>query len=48
MSAAENSTEAASAIRVERDYVYETDLRKADIDDFGRYTQVGFGIPLPI
>lgn len=46
--AAENSAEAANAVQIERDYVYETDLRKADLDGFGRYSQVGFGIPLSL
>jgi hypothetical protein len=44
--AAENSTQAANAVKIQRDYVYETDLRKADLDGFGRYTQMGFGIPV--
>ncbi len=44
--ASENSPEAASAVQTRRDYLYETDLRKADLDGFGRYRQVGFGIPI--
>jgi hypothetical protein len=44
--ASETSNQAANAVQIRRDYVYETDLRKADMDGFGRYSQVGFGIPM--
>ena len=44
--ASETSAQATNAIKIQRDYVYETDLRKADMDGFGRYSQVGFGIPM--
>lgn len=42
----ETATNAAESAIIQRDYVYETDLRKADLDGFGRYRQVGFGIPV--
>lgn len=44
--AGENSTQAANAVRIQRDYVYETDLRKANFDGFGRYLQMGIGVPV--
>lgn len=37
-----------TSIILERDYIYETDLRKMDFDDVGMYTQMAFGIPVGI
>ena len=42
----ENSVQAAQAVRIQRDYNYETDLRKANLDGLDRYKQVGFAIPI--
>ncbi len=36
------------ATSVYRDYVYETDLRKANIDDFGNYSLITMAIPIGI
>lgn len=33
---------------ISRDYIYETDLREEYVDDLGRYTQFGLGIPFDI
>lgn len=43
---AESAPGATNAVRIQRDYTYETDLRKANLDGFGTYRQVGFGIPV--
>lgn len=45
MNVAENSPFAGNAIALQRDHVYETDLRKANLDGFGIYSQMGVGIP---
>jgi len=36
----------ANATALSRDYVYETDLRKANLDGLGEYSQVSFAIPI--
>ncbi len=43
---AQNSPQAESAVVLERDYNYETDLRQADLDSLGKYSQVAFTVPL--
>lgn len=45
---AENSPTAASSIMLQRDYVYETDLRDLDADQFGQYQQVALALPIDI
>ncbi len=45
-SIAENNPNASQAQKLQRDYKFETDLRKQDLDGFGIYPQVGFGIPI--
>ncbi len=37
---------ADEAVRINRDFVYETDLRELNQDGFGRYTERSFGIPV--
>ena len=44
----ENDPSAAQSQIIRRDYVYETDLRKANLDGFGIYRQVGFGLPIGV
>ncbi len=47
-SVAENDTGAASATIVHRDYNYETDLRDANLDGFGKYRQSTVGFPIGV
>jgi cell division protein FtsN len=44
----ENSPNAASAIYLQRDYFYETDLREYNIDALGRYAERTLSIPAGI
>ena len=43
---AENSPTAGSSVMLQRDYVYETDLRDLDADEFGQYQQVALALPI--
>jgi len=43
---AQNDSGAADAIRIHRDYKYETDLRDANLDGFGKYSQAAIGFPV--
>lgn len=43
---AEGSAEAQNAIDLQRDYVYETDIRELNKDGFGKYTERAFAFPL--
>ncbi len=43
---AENDTNASQSVIVHRDYVYETELRDADIDGFGKFKTSSFGFPV--
>ncbi len=42
----ENASNASEAVRIYRDYVYETDMREMNIDSFGKYPERTWGIPL--
>lgn len=42
----QNSPLANQASLMQRDYVYETDLRAANLDGFGKYPQLAIGIPI--
>ncbi len=42
----ESDPEAASAILLERDYVYETDLREMNLDGRGAYPERSFAVPI--
>lgn len=44
----ENSTNASSAVEINRDYSYETDIREMDLDSFGKYQERSFAIPIGI
>jgi hypothetical protein len=44
----ESSPNASSAVEIQRDYVYETDLREQNYDGYGRYAERTFAIPLGI
>lgn len=33
------------ALDIERDYIYETELRDANLDGFGKYSQISFAMP---
>lgn len=46
MNMAENDPNAANAIHLTRDYVYETDIRKMNDDVFGKYQERSFAIPV--
>lgn len=42
----QNDTAAYRAIRLHRDYSYETDMRDANLDGFGKYNQATFAFPV--
>ena len=42
----QQSASASQAVLMKRDYVYETDLRAANLDGLGKYPQISIGIPL--
>lgn len=42
----EDHPDASEAVLLQRDYVYESDIRELDLDGFGRYNERSFGIPL--
>ena len=43
---AENDPNSASSIMLQRDYVYESDLREQNIDGFGKYRERSWAIPV--
>lgn len=42
---AQNDVQAENAVVIDRDYKYETDLRQANLDSLGKYSQVALTIP---
>jgi len=44
----EGSPMAGSSILLNRDYIYESDLRELDLDGFGRYNERSFAIPIGV
>lgn len=46
MNMAEDDPQAYNAIPLQRDYVYETDLREQNLDSLGDYKEQSFSIPL--
>lgn len=42
----ESDPNAASAIIIQRDYVFETDLREMNVDGYGKYAERTFAIPV--
>ena len=48
MSLPQNDPNASTAIRLQRDYVYETDLREQNYDSLGKYREQSFAIPITI
>ena len=42
----EGSADAQNAINLQRDYVYESDIRELNKDGFGKYTERAFAFPL--
>jgi len=42
----ENSGNELNSIILQRDYVYETDLRELNLDGLGKYSQVAFAVPI--
>jgi cell division protein FtsN len=42
----QQSSAASQAVLMKRDYVYETDLRAANLDGLGKYAQLSIGVPL--
>ena len=45
-SIAQDAPNSNDAIVLRRDYIYETDLREANLDGLGKYPLVGFGFPI--
>jgi len=45
---AEDDPNAADAIRIQRDYTFETDLREMNYDDKGKYSERTFSIPFGV
>lgn len=45
---AENSENASKSIRLQRDYVYESDIREQNLDGLGAYPEMSFAIPIGI
>jgi len=48
MDKSENAQDASSAKEIYRDYTYESDLREADLDGFGKYQERTLAIPIDI
>ena len=48
MNMAENDPNASQAIRIYRDYTYETDLREQNLDDLGKYPERSWATPIGI
>ena len=46
MSLPENDPNSEQAVQLQRDYVYETDLRDENLDDLGKYDQFSFSLPV--
>lgn len=44
----ENDPNASSAIIIQRDYDFETDLREMNVDGFGKYAERTFAIPIGV
>jgi len=44
----ENDPNASNAVEIYRDYVYESDLREANLDGFGKYQERTLAIPIDI
>lgn len=44
----QQSPSASQAVLMKRDYVYETDLRAANLDGLGKYPQISIGVPLGV
>ncbi|MBA2582173.1 MAG: SPOR domain-containing protein [Bacteroidetes bacterium] len=44
----EEHPNAVNAIHIQRDYIFETDIRESNIDGFGRYSERTFAIPAGI
>lgn len=42
----QQSAFASQAVLMKRDYVYETDLRAANLDGLGKYPQISIGVPV--
>lgn len=45
---AENAPNAASAVEIQRDYTYESDVRELNRDGFGKYREQAFAIPVGV
>ena len=46
MSLPEDAPNSEQAVELQRDYVYETDLRDENLDDLGKYDQFTFSLPV--
>lgn len=44
----ENDPNSENAIRIQRDYAYESDIRELDIDSFGKYQERSWAFPIGI
>jgi hypothetical protein len=45
---AEDAPNAGSAVEIQRDYTYESDVRELDRDGFGKYREQAFAIPVGV
>lgn len=43
---AQNAPNAESAVRLQRDYEFESDIRKLNLDGFGNYSEFAFAVPV--
>lgn len=44
----ESAPNADAAVEIQRDYVYESDIRELDLDGFGKYDERTFAVPIGI
>lgn len=44
----QNAANAAAAVEIKRDYIYESDIREMNVDNFGKYAERSFAIPLGV
>lgn len=45
---AEDASNASEAVRIQRDFVYESDIRELNLDGFGKYPERTFAVPVGI
>lgn len=45
---AEDATNSGEAVRIQRDFVYESDIRELNLDGFGKYPERSFAVPIGV